>query len=81
MSKRDLCIMACIFCRDPQFQSWADSLGARRVDGGEAAKGFILDTCGVESRNALDTDEAAGERFHDSIRKPFLAWKEAQDAQ
>jgi hypothetical protein len=77
---RDLCIMACIFCRDPQFQSWADSIGERRVDGDEAAKAFITETCGVASRNHLDTDKAAAERFHENIRKPFLAWKEAQDA-
>jgi pyruvate-formate lyase-activating enzyme len=76
-----MCIMACVFCHNLEFQRWADSLGDRRVEDDEDAKAFILDTCSVTTRNALDSDAAAAERFHEQIRKPFLAWKEAQHAQ
>lgn len=78
MSRRDLCIMACVFCRDPEFQGWlASRAGADRKDEAQA-KAFILTACGVASRNDLDTNPAAAERFHELVRKPFLAWKERQ---
>lgn len=80
---RELCIMACVFCKDAQFQAWIGALsygtsqGEIRVD--EAgAKAFILSMCKVASRNELDTDPAAAVRFHELVRLPFLAWKEAQ---
>lgn len=85
---RELCIMACVFCRDPLFQEWADREAAERsllafggtLPGkGEAlAKAFVLLAAGVKSRNDLDTDPDAAARFHDQVRKPFLAWKEGR---
>lgn len=74
---RDLCIMACVFCRDPQFWQWADFNSPAVIASADAAKVFILTTCQVKSRNELDTDEAAGQRFHTLVRAPFLAWKES----
>jgi hypothetical protein len=76
---RDLCIMACVFCRDPLFLRWLASLdgtGAEYDD--EAAKTFIIFACGVTSRSDLDTDPTAAARFHELVRVPFLTWKEAQ---
>lgn len=93
MSSRELCIMACVFCRDLAFQDWAVKEAAERSHlafggklpwKGEAlGKAFILLVCGVSSRNHLDTDPDAAARFHDLVRKPFLEWKEAtkHDAQ
>ena len=72
---RDLCIMACVFCRDPQFWQWADFNNPSVIASANAAKDFILNTCQVKSRVELDTNEAAGQRFHDLVRAPFLAWK------
>lgn len=73
---RDLCIMACIFCREPSFQEWLASLAAPSVPfTDEMAKEFILTACQVDSRNDLDRDPAAAQRFHDLVRKPYLAWK------
>jgi len=77
--KRDLCIMACVFCKDPQFRNWMQELAGDGMYVSEpAAKAFITSLCRVTSRTALDTDPAAATRFHDLIRLPFLAWKEAQ---
>lgn len=80
---RQLCVMACTFCRDPQFHDWLETLAA--ADGKPAwkatesgAKAFITTACRVTSRSDLDTDPAAGRRFHKLVREPFLAWKEAQ---
>lgn len=78
MSNRDLCIMACIFCRDPEFHRWlSETAGLPKPRDGQA-KAFILRQCQVESRNDLDTDPDAAQRFHDLVRKPFLEWKEHQ---
>ena len=85
---RELCIMACVFCRGPLFQEWVHrQAGARRIlfVGGRLparneamAKAFILHECEVRSRNDLDRDPAAAQRFHDLVRKPFLEWKEGK---
>lgn len=79
MTRRDLCIMACTFCRDPLFMAWLTERAGGAVDQ-DGAKAFILTACGVTSRNDLDSDSAAAERFHELVRKPFLDWKEASHA-
>lgn len=77
---RDLCIMACAFCRDELFQDWvAERIGAATASE-STSKNFILAMAGVDSRNDLDRDPAAAQRFHELVRKPFLAWKEHQQA-
>jgi hypothetical protein len=77
---RELCIMACCFCRDPVFWRWA--LGASKkctlAEGEPAAKALILKLCQVTSRNDLDRDPAAAQLFHERVRKPFLEWKGEQ---
>lgn len=77
---RELCIMACVFCKDPLFWRWIESLDMAPIiwtvdEAG--AKAFITTTCAVNSRTALDTDPVAAERFHRLVRLPFLVWKEA----
>lgn len=74
---RDLCIMACIFCREPMFHRWLQSIQPGDVSE-DIAKQFILITCQVKSRNDLDRSLDAAERFHVHIRNPYLAWKEQQ---
>lgn len=78
MSHRDLCIMACVFCRDPLFHQWANGWAEEAIESEGGAKAFILDVCGIDSRNDLDTNPDAAQRFHDLVRKPFLAWKEGR---
>lgn len=85
---RELCIMACVFCRDPSFQRWAGERARAerylfmacdmRNDSEAMAKLFILAKCVVTSRNELDTNPEAAQRFHDHIRVPYLAWREQQ---
>lgn len=82
---RDLCIMACIFCREVAFQDWvrtqAEARGILFVGGRlparneSMAKAFILHECEVKTRNDIDTNPDAAERFHELVRKPFLEWK------
>jgi hypothetical protein len=74
MAKRDLCIMACVLCKEPAFQEWTDlQTGAGRSEA--TAKAFVLEKCQIESRTQLDKPEVAP-RFHSLVRKPYLKWKE-----
>lgn len=84
---RELCIMACTFCRDKQFHAWMEAMA--RVAGlsastpaaafdEQSAKVFILASCGIESRNDLDTNAEAAARFHAQVRLPFVTWRDAQ---
>jgi len=77
---RDLCIMACVFCRDVQFRAWLAADCATPATEAEA-KDIILSMCGVTSRNDLDTDPIAALAFHKRIREPFMAWKAAEAEQ
>lgn len=72
----DLRIMACVFCKEPEFQRWA-AIQAGVIKCEQGAKSFILKTCGITSRNELDTSQAAAELFHQHIRRPFLEWRDA----
>ena len=74
---RDLCIMACVFCKDRQFWAWLNTRGIN-CDREVKAKAYILELCDIDSRNDLDTDTFAASMFHQHIRLPFMAWKEAQ---
>lgn len=61
-----LCLLAVQWCKDPEFQIWAD------VQDEESAKQFILTTCGVDTRKDLDTNSHAAADFDDYIRKPYM---------
>lgn len=80
----DLRIMACCFCKEYPFQVWVklQPSSLRIYNAAESdevlAKKFILSQCGVGSRNDLYRMPEAAERFHERIRKPFLAWKESR---
>jgi hypothetical protein len=79
---RDLCIMACAFCRyrdfweylqeiDPQHEPWTEG----------AAKEFILVVCGINSRSELDRNAVAAANFHEKVRLPFVAWRDRASAE
>lgn len=63
--------------RDPQFRAWASEFipGHVTVD---AAAEFIRLVCQVESRRQLAQDREAEQRFHNLLRKPYVAWKSEQ---
>lgn len=64
-----LCVMACKFCADPQFQKW---LG---VYDEEEAKAMILEDCGIASRKDLDSNHEAAQKFLNDFRGPFMAYR------
>ena len=69
-----------MLARDPQFIEWVGlwTVPPRAVSADEAAQ-FIRLACQVESRRDLATNAQAADRFHQFIRKPFVAWRERQE--
>lgn len=71
--------MAGMLPRDPQFREWVSqyTVPPRAVSVDEAAE-FIRIACGIDSRRELAQHAGAAERFHNFIRKPFVAWRARQ---
>lgn len=87
-TSKDLRVLACMFCKDPQFHAYLRDI-SKDLDGppinseiiGEYfARIFVLRTCKVESRTELDLNSIAAYRFHQLVRGPFMAWKAAERA-
>lgn len=68
----ELARLAGQLCQSQDFQIWLC------VESEEVAADHIRHVCEVGSRADLDHDATAASRFHEQIRKPFLAWKESQ---
>jgi hypothetical protein len=73
-----LCVMAVTFCADKAFWHWIERVHNLDCSSEEEAKGFVLETCNIDSRKELDTNRAAADAFHQQVRRPFLAWRDAQ---
>lgn len=65
--------------RDPQFREWVSryTVPPRAVTVDQAAE-FIRTVCEVESRRELAADAEAQQRFHQFLRRPFVAWRAQQ---
>ncbi|WP_186216281.1 hypothetical protein [Burkholderia gladioli] len=68
--------LACSLPADPQFREWAALQSSSEPLTVKEAGDFVKAVCGIVSRNALKTDAAAEQRFHQFLRRPFLAWKQ-----
>jgi hypothetical protein len=63
--------------RDPQFRAFVSQyMVPPREPTVDEAAAFIRAACQVESRRQLAEDRAAEQRFHQFLRRPFVAWKE-----
>jgi len=72
-----ICREAIELCEHPKFQQYVNRPGMGHwKPNADAAKGFILARCGVNSRKELDTAAGARELFIAHVRKPFHAWLE-----
>jgi len=72
-----ICREAIELCEHPKFQQYIGRAGMGRwKPNADAAKGFILAQCNVNSRKELDTAAGARELFIAHVRKPFHAWLE-----
>lgn len=73
--------LAGIFCGKAEFRQflalrWADDAPYRTA---EDAAVLVRRVCEVERRAEFDHDEAAAERFHDRIRRPYVDWQLGRD--
>jgi hypothetical protein len=72
-----LCRLACNFCKSQKFRDWLAFFEYQLFDEAEA-KIWLLTTCEIQSRKDLDTDTKAAKKFHSRVRRPFMAWHDAQ---
>jgi len=71
----ELCRWAAIRCTEEQFRRWMTEANDWAVEATEEqCAEFIREVCGVESRVELDTNSAAGKKFHHLIRAPYAKW-------
>jgi len=65
--------------RDPQFREWLSiRFGAPQAPSEHDAVLTVRRICCVDSRRQLADDREAQQRFHDHIRRPFVAWRDQQ---
>ena len=69
-----LCVLACQWCKEPEFWRWLES-AYYRCSSEDQAKAAVLMICRISSRKELDTSRDGAERFHTLIREPFMCWK------
>lgn len=67
--------------RDPQFREFVSqfTVPPSEVSVDQAAA-FIREVCQVQSRRQLAEDRAAEQRFHQFLRRPFVAWRDQQQS-
>lgn len=65
--------------RNPEFRAFVAQwmVPPREVDV-ETAATFIRTVCEIDSRRQLATDAEAQQRFHQFLRRPFVAWRDQQ---
>jgi hypothetical protein len=69
-----LCREACDYCENPLFWKWATTMSPVAVRNEGDAIGFVYAECGIDSRNDLDKNERAANKFAQAIRVPFIRW-------
>jgi hypothetical protein len=63
---------AALLCQNAEFQHWLRYFVQGDVYDANAAAKCVRDLCRVQSRAEFDTDAAAGQRFIDKVRIPFM---------
>lgn len=67
----ELARLAGIWCADPRFWAWIETVSEGYVTNEAEAADWVRQACDVTSRADLDHDKAAGDYFHQLIRRPF----------
>jgi len=71
-------LLAVRLCQSPDFYLWATEHFGFAVDCEKAAADVIKDICNIDTRAKLDHNGDAAQSFHESIRKPYLAWRQSK---
>jgi len=64
---RKLSSIAGALCNDPNFRAWASHTYGEPFPDAEAAAVLIRETCGIQSRSELDTNEGAAGIFREML--------------
>lgn len=70
--------LAGLLPNDPKFRAFVASFAECGDVTADEAATFIRRVCKVESRRELATDPDAEQRFHQFLRRPFVAWRSKQ---
>jgi hypothetical protein len=75
--------VAAMLCKSPMFHAWLGhdewvKQQAREVpaDWEDIATRWLYRHLQIDSRSELDSDETKAEKFHNTIRRPYLSWFE-----
>lgn len=68
--------LAYMLCKDEQFWHFANERSFVTVDSEEAARSYILEACGVDSRSRLDTNLTARAHWEALVWQPFQKYRE-----
>lgn len=66
--------LASVLPKNPRFREWVAIVSGQEGIRDEHATEWIRFLCGIASRRELATNAEAQRRFHQLIRKPYLAW-------
>lgn len=72
----ELARLAGMLCQNPAFQAFVPEC-SEGLSSEENAADWIRRVCGIKSRAELDHSTEAAARFHERVRKPFLAGRGA----
>lgn len=70
----ELARLAGIWCADPKFWAWINSVSEGYVSNESDAAAWVRRTCDVESRAELDNDKPSADYFHQAIRRPYTEY-------
>jgi hypothetical protein len=65
-------------CQLPMFWRYISEARHTYVDSKDGAATWMRAELGVESRRMLDQSDTVARKYHETIRKPFVAWQEAE---
>jgi hypothetical protein len=68
--------LAYLYCKDPAFWIWADDRSFDNIDNEDAARAYVLNTCGVKSRGDIDRNSTARATWEAMIYEPYRAHRE-----
>jgi hypothetical protein len=75
----DTAQLAGMLASDRAFREWVTTwLTTPELATVEEAAQFIRYVCEIKSRAELATNEEAARRFHELLRRPFIAWRNAR---
>lgn len=73
--------LAGMWCNDPEFWKFCSERFQHQgqFEGAEEVADLVRDTCCINSRAELDTNEKAAGMFNHQFRLPYMAWKEGRN--